>query len=577
MKKVDLKKILKDKKPELLEKYPKWFTSLVIGFLDWVLITKRINSFLDVHNDKKSIDFIDALFEYIDFSYMVSEKDIKKIPAEGKVILTANHPLGALDGLSILKMIYEVRKDVKVVVNDVLMNLENIQDLFIPYDIYSNKTQKKSIVEISRKLQSESAIVFFPSGEVSRYTFKGIRDKKWHNGAIFFAQKFEVPIVPIYVDAYNSNFFYFVSMIFKSFSTFLLPREIFKKTGKTIRIKIGDPIPGKTFKSKAIKTSSQSKLLRKHTYKIGTNRKGIFRTEKTIIHPVNRKILKNQLLQSELLIDLNNDKKIYLTEFSKSPDVIKEISRLRELTFRKIGEGSGSKQDSDTYDKYYKHIVLWDNKELDIIGSYRLAKCSDIINNSSNRDLYTSTLFDFSDSLLPILNKSVELGRSFIQHKYWKTKALDYLWQGIGSYLLRNEKDIKYLIGAVSISDNFSEAAKSLIVSYYKKWFSSENIYAHAKNPFMISASNQREANQILSEEDFQKDYRLLKKTLKSLGYTVPVLFRRYTELCDYGGVKFTDFTVDESFSNCIDAFMILDLTTLKDKPRERYFIKQNQ
>jgi len=250
---------------------------------------------------------------------------------------------------------------------------------------------------------------------------------------------------------------------------------------------------------------------------------------------------------------------------------MREISRLREITFRKVGEGTGKSADTDIYDNYYHHIVLWDEDALEIIGSYRLGVTKEIIAQYGVEGLYNSSQFFIHPEFNEVLTQSIELGRSFIQQRYWRSNALDYIWQGIGAFIKKNP-DIRYLWGAVSISNSYSEFAKVLIVYYYKKWYQGNEKYATPMTPFVISKLQEEEASAILNGSSYEEDFRILKNTLKTMGYSVPILYKRYTELCNYGGAKFISFSVDESFMNAIDGLILVDLYDLKDEYKERYY-----
>ncbi len=570
MKEIDIRATIEQKNPEFFKKYPHFLSSLFIKGLERIIKVEEINAFLRKHGHVRGIAFIDELFEALDFTYMVSHKDIHKIPAEGRVILVANHPLGALDGLSLLKAVSEVRKDVKIIANDVLMNLENLSDYFLPYDVFTHRMQKAQVQRIAQALQDEQAVIFFAAAEVSRLGWKGIKDPAWLNGPVFFAKKYKVPILPVYFRAKNSFLFYLVSLFSKKLSMFLLPREIFKKRGKSIRMIIGDPIPGVVFSSSFINTKTATKLLRRHTYLIGKKKPGVFKTEKTIIHPINRKIIKKELQDSILLGETSDRKKIYLVKFDQAPNVLHEIARLRELTFRKVGEGTGLKLDLDRFDRYYQHIVLWDDDELEIIGSYRIGNCREIIASHGIEGLYTSTLFRYSEKALPMLEKGLELGRSFVQIKYWKSNALDYLWQGIGAYVSQNP-EVKFLFGPVSISNNYTEEAKDLLVYFYKKWFPGDRSLAPHISPYIISSKREKELKQVFDGEDMKQDLRKLKESLRVLGFTIPILYKQYSELCEEGGVQFIDFGVDKDFADCIDGLIVVNMDYLKENKRQRY------
>jgi putative hemolysin len=563
---------------EIIDKhYPKfsdlsiWKQKIYLSIIGKLIHLKEINEIITKYGDSTGIEFIDNLFEELNFSFKVSNKDLKKIPAEGKLICIANHPIGSLDGLALLKLISEVREDVKIIANDILYEIENLRELFLPFNLESRKIQRENISEIDRALNNEQAVIIFPAAEVSRLKFYHITDSKWHKGAVHFARKNNSPILPIYIKAKNSIPFYIASGINKYFSRFLLVRELFNKKNKTISINIGNQIPANAFSSNIIEVQAQTALLKKHVMRIGKNKKGVFKTEKTIIHPVQRKFIKRELLNSELIGETTDAKKLYLCEYHNAPNTMNEIARLREITFRKVGEGTGNKLDIDRFDKIYKHIIIWDENDLEIVGSYRLGLGSELMKESGIKGFYTSTLFDFSEKFSSkYLESSLELGRSFIQKKYWKTNALHYLWQGIGAYLYKNP-DITHLFGGVSISKNYSQFALELIVFYYTKWYGKINNDVLPKKIFKISEKSLINYSAEFNGNTAQEDYRILKNLLKPLGYTVPTLYKQYTELCEPDGVSFLGFGIDESFEMCIDGFIQIEVSKIKKEKKERY------
>ncbi|AFH49224.1 Putative hemolysin [Ignavibacterium album JCM 16511] len=483
---ISIKEIIYAKSPGFLSNYPPFLSDIFFAFLNRILFIPRINRFLLEHGDKTGIEFIEELFDQLDISYRISSKDREKIPSEGKLIIVANHPLGGLDGLIILKMISEVRNDVRIIANDVLLNIRNLSEYFLPFDLLSKKDLKKNYQLITEAIKKDFAIIIFPAGEVARPTFRGIKDKKWNKGAVYFADKFQAPVLPVFIKGRNSFFFYFTSLLSKKLSMFLLPYELFNKRNKVFDLKIGHPISPKAFNTKYQRIEFLTKSLKKHLYLISKNKKGIFEIEKNIIHPVSTKQLRSELFSNQLIGETTDFKKIFLVEYDKSKNVIKEIARLREVTFRKVGEGTGSKKDSDKFDKHYKHIVLWDDIQLEIVGSYRFVEGNFIMDNFGVEGFYSSTLFKFDNGIKPYLLNAIELGRSFIQSKYWNSMALDYLWQGIGKYLTTNHK-IRYLFGPVSMSNNYSSEAKDLIIQFYSKWFPPQRMLVSPYNSYLIS------------------------------------------------------------------------------------------
>jgi putative hemolysin len=571
MKLINIREILESKNSSFLNKTPEFAKQAALNFLNRVICADEINEFLSNNYDKIGIDFIDELFEYLDFSYRISSADKLNIPSEGKLICAANHPLGALDGLSLVKAIYEVRKDVKIVANDVLVNIENLSEFFLPYDIFSKSSQKKNIQAIDQALQNDEAVIFFPAAEVSRFGPKGVRDSRWSKGALKFALKHNAPILPILIQAYNSPLFYAASILHRSASLIFLPNELFNKKHKTIDLKIGSLIPSKSLTGFA-DLNAQSKLLKKHLYKLNKKNAEIFKTEKTIIHPVDPKIIREELADSLFLGETKDGKHLYCADYSNAKNTVKEIARLREITFRKVGEGAGQKCDMDKFDAYYKHIVLWNDKDLEIVGSYRIGVCGEIIDSIGYDGLYNSEEFELNENMENILKNSLEMGRSFIQQKYWRSSALDYLWQGIGAFL-KNYSNIEYLFGAVSISDVYADEAKAMIVYYYSKWRGADHGLQLAKNKYCVSKNYIAEFNEMFIGESAEEDFRILKSNLKNMGYSVPVMFKRYTELCEAEGIKFLDFNIDKNFSNCVDGLIILEIDKIKNSYKQRYGI----
>ena len=571
MQKIVIRDIISAKAPVFFDKNPKLVNEVLIKFLNSFLRVNEINKFLENNYLKSGIDFIDALFEHLNVSYEITNKDIDKIPAEGRLIIVSNHPLGGLDGLAMIRAITQVRSDVKIVANDVLQSIENIAKFILPVDIFSMNKQKYQLLNIEKALNNEEAVIFFPSGKVSRLYLNGIHDSKWNNGAIKFSKKLAVPIIPAFVHARNSLAFYLNSMIYSPIGMFMLPQELFKKRNSKFRITFGNVIPGNTFKNSNLKTKIESKLLKQHTYRVAHNKSGLFNTEQTVIHPVNTRSIIQELNLNTMLGTTYDKKEIYLVEHEVGKNILREISRLREITFRKVGEGTGKCSDIDVYDIYYKHIVLWDPIELQIVGSYRLGEVAEIVKRYSKKGLYNSSQFYLSDKFESKMMNSIEVGRSFIQPKYWRSNALDFIWQGIGAYI-SIRPNIKYLWGAVSISDSYSELAKGLIIKYYRKWYQGPIDYALPIEEYNISAKIASEINQCLNGMTPQEDYLNLKNGLKNLGFTIPVLYRKYIEMTNYGGSQFLSFCVDVNFNNSIDGLILVNLDELRDEVKERYY-----
>jgi len=554
-----------------IETFPQIAKNVLFSTMKKLFHENQINTFMAENAHKDTFSYIEAIVDYFDISIGLKTNELTRIPAYGRTIIIANHPLGALDAMALLHLLKDVRKDIKIVANSFLGQLDNLKDLIIPVDNINGKMDKETVKSIYKALEAEQAVIIFPSGEVSRAKPNGVKDTPWKSGFLKIASKMKAPILPIYIKAKNSKNFYLLSMINRSLATATLPHEMFKAKGKNIEFTIGKTIPFDAYNLPNLSQKETVKLLRKHFYKVAKNHKPVFATQNEISVPEERSELKAELKNGRLLGETTDDKKIIVYESEIENCVIKEIGRLREISFRHVGEGSGKKRDIDGYDFYYKHLIIWDDEALEIAGAYRLGVCSEIIDDFDTEGLYTSTLFKFDKNFEPYLERGLELGRSFVQPKYWNSRALDYLWQGIGAYV-KSRPEIQYLFGAVSLSDVFNEKAQGMIIYFYQKYFGSTEKLAKHNAPYIKSKWVHEHCENVFTGEDYRADMRTLKEDLGFMGYTVPSLFKQYSELCEEGGVQFLDFGYDKDFNNCIDGFIVTDLKLLKETKRKRYF-----
>lgn len=298
------------------------------------------------------------------------------------------------------------------------------------------------------------------------------------------------------------------------------------------------------------------------------NKGGEIQQHSLLAYPEPRNRLKRELEAASRIGETPDGKIIYLFDFRINSSVIRELGRLRELTFRAVGEGTQKLRDIDEFDKTYRHIVLWDESVSEIVGSYRIGEAFNLVEGDSAKGLYTSRLFNYQTKFRALFPNSLELGRSFIQPKYWTKRGLDYLWMGIGAYLQANP-NIRYLFGAVSISNDFPDLAKQQIVSCYQYHFQPDDHadYAIASMPFLTD----RGIFESYRDKNFEQSIRSLKKSLQQQGLTLPTLYKHYSDLCEPQGVQFIDFNIDPDFSYCIDGLMLVDLKFIKDKKRQRY------
>jgi putative hemolysin len=547
--------------PRLLG-YP-LLTPLFKRLLGWLLNEQAFATFATRYPHLRGLDFVEQALTQLDFDYRVSEAQLEHIPASGRVIIVANHPLGSLDGLALLRLLGRIRPDVKIVANQLLAQLAPLRPLLLPVDNMEGKTDRQAILAMNDHLAGEGALVIFPAGEVSRLGPKGVKDGPWQGGFIKLAQRTRTPLVPIHLGGRNSLWFYLASWLNKPASALLLARQLFHQQGQTLPLTIGARIPLGSFQDLPAKTAAQ--LVRGHLYRVGQGKKGKLVTEAPIALPEDRRQLKNAIEGCEALGHTPDGQGVYLYrrhELSHSV-ILRELGRLREIAFRAVGEGSGKRRDLDGFDNDYHHLILWDPARLEIIGAYRFAPVAELLASKGKDGLYSHTLFGFEDKLLPRLEQAIELGRSFIQPAYWGKRGLDYLWFGIGAYLARYPQ-YRYLFGPVSLSGSLPPAAKDLLVSFYRQHFAPELALAPSRRPYP-------ETQPLFAGLDYGTDLQELKARLDNLGCAIPTLYKQYSELCEPGGVQFMDFGIDPDFNHCIDGLVWVDVSRIKPHKRARY------
>lgn len=566
---INIEQAILDKFPGFANK-PKLVTKPTISLLKRIIYEDKINAFLDGNTDAAGFELIDRIFNFFDFSYTASARDRANIPAAGRVVIFANHPIGSLDGLALLKLVSEVRSDVRIIANDMLSHFKPLTGLFIPVDNMGGGSARKGYKHVIRRLENEEAIIVFPAGEVSRARPTGIRDPRWRPGFLHFARKTKAPLLPIRIHAKNSLLFYSASILYKPLGTALLAHEMFNKQSQVIRLSVGECIQEEGLFTKGLHDRTLVSRLKKHLYKIGLQRQPIFESQRPIAHPEDRNRLLEELTGSECLGETRDGNRIYLIDYKPESKVIREIGRLREVAFRKVGEGSGKKRDLDDFDHHYRHLVLWDRENLAIAGAYRLGEGKKILALMGTDGFYTSTLYKFNPEFTPYLKQCVELGRSFVNPDYWGRASLDYLWQGLGCYLARNP-DIRYLLGPVSMSADYPKELMDMLAYHYRRYHPCPGQLASAYHPYVLNEAKVCELDQLFGNKGPEEAFDFMQKNFISMGYKLPMLFKQYAAIFEKGGFQSIVFSVDPDFGDCLDSLCLADLHELKASKRKRY------
>jgi len=553
-----------------LSRYPRLQRPLA-GMLGRLADEHGFNRVLERAGDAEGFDFVDRVLEVLGTSNQFNPADLENIPVDGPLLVVANHPLGMQDAIALLKLVGSVRRDVRILGNDWLATVPQLGELLLPVDVFG-KGAASRLRGVFRALDRGEALIVFPAGEVSRMRPGGVRDGRWSDGFARLSLRSRAPVLPVHVAARNSAMFYGLSMLAKPLSTAMLPREAIADH-RRIDFSVGALVSADELDQRSGGSTAQAaKLMRRHVYRVGRHRGLIFGGQAPLALPEPAERVAAELSASEKLADLADGKQAWLFRGGLDSAVMREIGRLRELTFRKVGEGTGARCDLDAYDPLYEHLVLWDPPTQRIVGSYRFGHGGQLIAAHGMAGLYTASLVDYSPALESRLAQGLELGRSFIAPAYWRSRALDQLWQGIGLYLQRHP-ELRYLFGPVSMSVSLPREAREWIAAAHQHYFGAPGL-ASARQPFVVSPQVLEGVRETLQGLDPAAGLGKLKHHLDALGVSMPVLYRQYVDLVEPEGVQFLCFGEDPGFSGCVDGLVMLDLANLKPAKRARYLGK---
>ncbi len=543
------------------------FSNFLMGFLQLNKVNKIYSESLGKNNE----GFVEAILKNLGISIQIAEQDLEKIPLTGSFITISNHPFGGIDGLILLHILLKRRPDYKVIANFLLKKIEPISEFILPVNPFEerNENSLSGIKAALQTLKNGNPIGIFPAGEVSSIQPKqGITDKNWSSGAIKLIKKAQVPVLPIYFEGNNSLTFHLLGLINPKLRTAKLPSEVFNKKNKVITVRIGNII-GVEDQNACENTYELTNYLRSRTYALKylntvdltkyyfpkqTIKKEIIADEKAA-HVLLKEI--NGLNKSDLLFE-SETFQLFCTDAKRIPNILHEIARLREITFREVGEGTNKALDIDKYDYYYHHLFMWDKRAQKLVGAYRIGKGAEILSKHGKKGFYVNSLFKLKKELVPTLNQSIELGRSFIIKEYQRQpQPLFLLWKGILYFLIKNP-NYRYLIGPVSISNDFTSVSKSLIIEFIKLNYFDNKIAKHIK-PRKSYKVKVKEFN-IQELVNFTKhDINKLDKMICDLEpdkVRIPVLIKKYIKQ----NAKIVGFNVDPRFNNALDGLVFLDL-----------------
>lgn len=558
----------------------------VLGtFSGWMLMKvlkiSTLNKVYDRSKHLKDVDFLNNILDNLQIKFEIPEEDLKRLPKDGAYITISNHPLGGIDGVLLLKLMLEREPNFKIIANFLLHRIEPLKKYIMPVNPFENhKDAKSSVVGIKetlRHLSDGKPLGMFPAGEVSTYKDgKLMVDKPWEEGAIKVIRKAQVPVVPIYFHAKNSRLFYLLSKISSTFRTAKLPSEVFSQKRRVIKVRIGKPISVSEQNEHAT-LEEYSEFLRKKTYMLAnpfekespflpTPTLKIPKSPKTIVTAASLdKMMKevDALRSTDCRLLQSKNYEVFFSEAAKIPNILHEIGRLREITFREVGEGTNESIDLDKHDQYYHHLFLWDNEANKIAGAYRMGLGSEIYPKYGINGFYLNDLFRFEPELYDMMHKSIEMGRAFIIKEYQqKPMPLFLLWKGIMHTTLRYPEH-KFLLGGVSISNQFSDFSKSLMIEFMKSNYYDPYIaqYIHPKKAYKVKL---KDADKDFIFNETEADLNKFDKIIDELepgSLRLPVLIKKYIKQ----NAKVVAFNVDPLFNNAVDGLMYIRIADIPE------------
>ncbi len=541
-----------------------------------LMMLLRINKINKLYSDIEGLDgmdFLDSLIEKLQIDFEVREEEIRRIPLTGAFITISNHPFGGIDGMLLLRIISKVRPDIKILANFLMRRIEPVNSYLLPVNPFEDRKDVASSLAglkmAIQHLQEGKPLGIFPAGEVSSYNQDnfGITDRQWQTTMLKMIRNAGVPVVPVYFQGTNSRIFHLLGLIHPSLRTVKLPSELLNKKNRTIRVRIGNPIPVKE-QASFTDIDRFGRFLRAKTYALGSaiEVKKFFnptvhrakKVEPVIEAAKTEDVLREiEKIRGEYLLFSSSNFDVFCTPSVEIPVIMNELGRLREITFRGVGEGTNRSLDIDEYDLYYNQLFVWDNDEKKIVGAYRVGKGKEIIRRYGIKGFYIQSLFRINRKFIPVMKEALELGRSFVVAEYQKKPMpLFLLWKGI-LYFLVKHSEYRYLIGPVSISNQFSEFSKGMIIKYIREHYYNNELarYIKPRTRFNVKGFNIDEDIIIESADDLNKFDRFIKDVEPS-DYTMPVLLKKYLKL----NGKIVCFNLDPKFNNSLDGLLVLDL-----------------
>ena len=531
----------------------------------------EINRLFDGAADYQNSEFADHLLQNMNITIEVAPEQLSNIPKEGGFIVVSNHPFGGIEGVMLLSAIAKVRPDFKLMANFILAHIPNLKDCFFSVNPFEKNPEWKSSVNgikgAIKHIADGYGLGVFPAGEVSRYHGHDYpEDLPWSNSIARIIKSAGVPVIPVFWDGRNSRRFYRWDKIHSMLGTARLTRELINKHDTNFNLQIGKPI---TPEEVALyeKPQELATYLRSRSYALEANVKKeqaptVNEKWAPVEQPRDRQLLVQELetIREKSFLFSASTYECFLADYDDIPNLMHELGRLREEAFRFIGEGTGKSLDTDEFDRHYKHLILWDNKKLQVAGAYRLGFGNEIMSDKGFKGFYVSTLFKFETSFGETLKKTIELGRSFVAVDYQReVLPLVLLLRGLAVVVIKNP-EIEHFIGPVSISSWYPKFYQSMIVNYVTQKHPVNPELAQVAHPTTPFHADFLKVNPDVLMKNHMESIDKFDKFMFRLSngeYRLPTLFKKYLKL----NAKFLCFNVDPDFNDTLDALLFLTFT----------------
>ncbi|HUO24258.1 MAG TPA: GNAT family N-acyltransferase [Candidatus Aquilonibacter sp.] len=535
---------------------------------------------------------LENLLAEMQIEVCIDPADAARIPVKGPVVVVANHPFGVLDGAILTVLLTRARSDVKVMTNALLGDIPELDRHCIFVDPFqtdrSIDVNRRALKEALAWLREGGMLAIFPSGEVSHWQLPHaqIADAAWNDTAVRLIRRTGASALPVYFCGRNSVGFQLLGMIHPRLRTAFLLQEFLQQEGKTVEVRVGSEIANDSIASFAGGRDGDREAieyLRSRTYLLGQRNQPesawpavvrsvkLLRPQEAIVDPVPRQQLGEEIagLAEDRLLARNGDLRVYLAKGDETPQLLNEVGRLREVTFRAAGEGTGKRIDLDRFDQYYWHLLLWHAQKQELVGAYRVGNTAEIIAAHGISGLYTSTCFRYDPELFQRLGPAFELGRSFVRSEYQREYApLLLLWKGIAQ-LAAAHPECPVLFGAVSISNTYSRVSREIIYRFFEARRQNDELagLVEPRQPFRASLLRRWDCRAMCQALRDLDDLSQPIEDVESDGKGLPVLLRQYHKI----GGKLLGFNVDRKFSNVLDGLVLVDLRQTDPAVLERY------